>query len=359
MMLKEKLKEKREDLIKLLPLIAFIIPFLILYLKQDVTFSYSFEATWKGRAFYIFFIWFAVLEMIINWEKLQPKAFKKLKSIRTIALILALLLPTIYVIISNFYGLNDAIYVWTRENYMAQKTELSKRDKQFFAMMMPLAVEYLVFAAFSFLIVFLQYGVDGFRKSLLAPSFLTIIGIVYMIDNLYPYGQFIPFQIPAATTATIANSFLNLMGYRTYISYETDPTWGWIPILYYYLPKHSIPIPVFAIAWPCSGIESLLVYTIFIIVFLKNFEISLMRKIAYFSIGAIVTYLINIFRIITLFIIAINSGYSEEFWRFHDFYAQLISISWIAAYPLLIMMGGDILQKIKSFAEFLKMRLSS
>jgi len=91
-----RLKERLREALNLLPIIAFVIPFIILYLIQDVAFSYSFEATWKGRAFYIFFIWFAVLEMIVSWEKLQPKAFKRPKYVRTVALILALSLPTIY-----------------------------------------------------------------------------------------------------------------------------------------------------------------------------------------------------------------------------------------------------------------------
>ena len=357
--LKEKLREKKEALIKLLPLISFIVPFFILYLEQDVAFRYSFEATWKGRAFYIFFIWFAILETIISWEKLHPKAFKNPRSMRTIALILAFLLPTIYVIVSNFHGLNNLIYEWTKENYMAQKTELSEGDKQFFAGMMPLSVEYLSFAAFSFLIIFLQYGIDGFRKLSLAPTFLAAMGIIYTIDNLYPYGQFVPLQLPAAATATFAQMILNLMGYQTSMTYETTPRYGWTPILEVRDSQNPLLSTRLGIAWPCSGVESLIIYTLFMLIFLRELRISRIRKIIYFVIGAIITYFINVGRIIALFMIAINSGFGEEFWRFHDFYAQLISVSWIALYPLLIMMGGGALHRIRSFVKSLKMRLFS
>ena len=357
MMLKGKLRGKKEALIKLLPFISFIIPFLILYLKKDVAFPYSFEATWKGRAFYIFFIWFAFLETIISWEKLHPKVLKNPRFIRTIALILALLLPTIYVIVSNFYGLNNLIYEWVKENYMAQKTELSGEEKEFFARMMPLSIEYLTFAACSFLIIFLQYGVDGFRKLSLAPAFLAAVGIIYTIDNLCPYGQFIPLQIPAVATATVANSLLNLMGYQTSIKYvrcKISPQFGWAPDLYYNSRY------VFTIAWPCSGVESLIIYTLFMLIFLRDLEISRIRKIIYFVVGATITYFINVGRIIALFMIAINYGTrSEQFLRFHEYYGQLISISWITAYPLLIMMGGDALHRIRSFVKSLKMRLFS
>ena len=346
-MLKEKLKENKETLIKLLPFISFITPFLILYLVQDVTFRYSFEATWKGRAFYIFFIWFAVLEMIVSWEKLQPKAFKRPKYVRTIALILALSLPTIYVVVSNFYGLNEAIYEWSKSNRIAGAGWAHS--------FMPLSIEYLAFATFFFLIIFLQYGIDGFRRMLLAPTFLATMGIIYMIDNLYPYGRFAPLQIPATVTAIVASSFLNLVGYQTSIAYikcKMFPQLGWAPDILYNSDY------VFTVAWPCSGVESLIIYTLFMLIFLRDLDISRTRKIIYFVIGAIITYFINIGRIIALFMIAINYGSgSELFTRFHEYYGQLISISWIAVYPLLIIVGGNILQKIKFFIKFLKKRL--
>jgi len=349
-----RLKEKLRETLNLLPIIAFAIPFIMLYLIQDVAFSYSFEATWKGRAFYIFFIWFSVLEMIVSWEKLQPKAFKRPKYVRTIALILALSLPTIYVVVSNFYGLNEAIYEWSKSNRIA--------GAEWAHSFMPLSIEYLAFATFFFLIIFLQYGIDGFRRMLLAPTFLATMGIIYMIDNLYPYGRFAPLQIPATVTATVASSFLNLMGYQTSIAYikcKEFPQLGWAPDLFYYDPALGKERYVFTVAWPCSGVESLIIYTLFMLIFLRDLDISRTRKIIYFVIGAIITYFINIGRIIALFIIAINyGGGSELFTRFHEYYGQLISISWIAAYPLLIMVGGNILQKIKFFIKFLKKRLS-
>ena len=351
-MLKEKLRENKETLIKLLPLISFITPFLILYLLQDVTFRYSFEATWKGRAFYIFFIWFAVLEMIVSWEKLQPKTFKRPKYVRTIAFILALSLPTIYVVVSNFYGLNEAIYEWSKKNNIAGGV--------WGHIFMPLSIEYLAFAAFFFLIIFLQYGAYGFRRMSLAPSFLATMGIIYMIDNLYPYGQFTPFQIPAAATAILAETVLNFMGYRTSLSYSTSPEAGWVPVLKVTNPQNPFHYTQLGVAWPCSGVESLIIYTLFMIIFLKNFEVSTKRKIIYFVAGATVTYLINIARVVSLSIIAIKFGSrSQKFENFHSFYGPLYSIIWITLYPILIMVGGDIWRRVKSLMKTAKTRLFS
>jgi len=91
--------------------------------------------------------------------------------------------------------------------------------------------------------------------------------------------------------------------------------------------------PPFAIGWPCSGVESLLIYSVTILLFLQKSVIPWKHRIIYFVIGGIVTYFINILRIVTIFVIAINGG---DVWTFHDYYGQLYSITWIISYPLII-----------------------
>ena len=61
------LKEHENTLLKLLPLAAFAVPLLWLYLLSPG----SFEAMWKGRTFQLFFIWLIGLELILGWESLQ------------------------------------------------------------------------------------------------------------------------------------------------------------------------------------------------------------------------------------------------------------------------------------------------
>jgi exosortase/archaeosortase family protein len=49
--------------------------------------------------------------------------------------------------------------------------------------------------------------------------------------------------------------------------------------------------------------------------------------------GVVVTYFINVLRIVTIFVIGINGG---DWMAFHNIYGQLYSITWIVSYPLLI-----------------------
>jgi hypothetical protein len=98
------LRKQKNTLLKLLPLVAFVVPFLRLYLLD----SGSFELMWKGRTFQLFLIWLIALELILSWENIQPKKDKPI-SAKTLAFVAARLLPTVYVVLSNYLGLNTTI----------------------------------------------------------------------------------------------------------------------------------------------------------------------------------------------------------------------------------------------------------
>ena len=86
------------------------------------------------------------------------------------------------------------------------------------------------------------------------------------------------------------------MGYQTSLT-----TAGSMPRLTATDPANPLRTATFDIAWPCAGIESLLIFTVVALLFLKRMPIPLKAKIGYFAIGAAVTYLINILRIVAIF----------------------------------------------------------
>jgi thaumarchaeosortase len=308
-------------LVILLPIFSFAIPFLVLYFdSQTSILYYSFELTWKGRTFYVFFLWLALLEIILAWDSLQSTRTKGFRSVRTVAFVCALLLPTIYLIASNYYSFpSKEIVDWSWRMGIDQPDWI------------PLDVEYFVLAALFALIVWLQHGIKGIKSIAISPVFLATIGAIYTIDNIYRYGEFTPFQILVPTTATLAARLLDFLGYHTQLILG-----GSMPILRAYAANSPNGFAA-AIAWPCSGVESLLIYTVTIALFLKRLNLSLVEKIAYFVAGAVVTYFINVLRIATIFIIAVNAGtYVGPAQQFHDLYGQLYSIIWILSYPAII-----------------------
>ncbi len=110
-----KNKEHQNTIIKILPLIAFAVPLALLYLLNPMD-SYlkvstqdSFQLMWKGRTFQLFFVWLVALEFILSWETIKLK-INALNKSRAAAFALVLLLPTLYVLIEYYFGLNGATH---------------------------------------------------------------------------------------------------------------------------------------------------------------------------------------------------------------------------------------------------------
>jgi thaumarchaeosortase len=327
------IKQEPRKLLPLLPLLAFIVPMVLLYVLNPVeppsgiapsVFNArdSFESMWKGRTFQLFFVWLISLELILSWESFKANKLTKSISARTILFAVMMVLPTVYVLASYYLGLNDAII------------NLSTNQSIKWASSMPLAIEYLVFAALFCGLAFLLFGKKGLLTFSIPAVFMVIVGALYAIDNIFPYGQFTPFQLLVPTTAFLAAQIFNLMGYTTVLGNEQDLTFGTMPTLAVDGPAGYTK---FAIAWPCAGIESLLIFTVVVLLFLKRMPISWKAKIGYFAIGAAVTYFINILRIVTIFMIGMQYGQTSiEVQDFHFYYGPLYSITWIITYPLLI-----------------------
>jgi exosortase/archaeosortase family protein len=300
------------------------IPLAILYSLYPA----SFDKTFNGRAYYLFFIWLVVLEFALDWDKYKSET-SKMDIKRIIAFGLALLLPTVYVVASNFFGFNAVIMDLFRPFVAGPDWLLNT----------PLAMEYIIFAVLFAVVILFAYKLKGLVDFSLSVALLGVVGAIHMINALFPYGGFTPFQILVPATASLSTDFLNLMGYTATL---WESSGSLMPALFVHDPASGANWQAY-IAWPCAGVESLLLYTIIMLLFLKKSDIPRLHKVIYFAVGAAVTYFINILRIITLFIIGLNGG---DVWTFHDYYGQLYSAVWIMSYPLIII-GIQILWRSK------------
>ncbi|HEX9861723.1 MAG TPA: exosortase/archaeosortase family protein [Candidatus Bathyarchaeia archaeon] len=304
--------------------LSLAIPLAVLYFLYPL----SFDKTFNGRAYYMFFIWLVVLEFALDWDKYKSET-SKMDVKRVVAFGLALVLPTVYVVASNFFGLNAAIRELTRLSGIISPSLADYVDRLNFT---PLATEFLVFAVLFAVIILCAYRLKGLKDFLLPIALLGVVGSMSMINLLSP--SFLPFQIIVPTTARLSADVLNLMGYITYLM----PSRDFMPALFVSDPASMLSWQA-RIAWPCAGVESLMLYTIIMLLFLKKSDIPRLHKVIYFAVGAAVTYFINILRIVTLFIIGLNGG---EVWVFHDYYGQFYSAIWIMTYPLIII-GSQVL----------------
>jgi thaumarchaeosortase len=327
----EATKKRRKLLLKMLPILAFTVPLLWLYFLEPI----SFESMWKGRTFQLFFIWLIALELILSWEGIQVK-LTKLRSIRTICFLAAMVLPTAYVAWSYYGGLNTAIWSWSTNQGILWSTTMA------------LSIEYLVFAVMLCAILTLQFGFKGLKDFSVPAFFLVLVGVIYLIDNVYPYGTFAPFQIFVPTTTALASFFLTIMGYTTSIQNIQSSTQGLMPYLTTTNPANGATA-TFSIAWPCAGIESFLLFTVVVLLFLKRMKISLLAKVGYFVFGVAVTYVINSLRIVNIFLVGMAYGEtSSQVNEIHLYYGPLYAMTWIVCYPLIILLSQILWRKIKS-----------
>jgi exosortase/archaeosortase family protein len=232
--------------------------------------------------------------------------------------LIALLLPTLYVVISNYFGLNVAI------------VDASKQVGIYWYNDMPAAIEYLVFAGFFSLMTLFILGGKGLKSFAIPTLFAVTVGAVFIIDSVFPNGQFAPFQFLVPATTMLASSTLGLMGFSTTL----DLSQGNLPQLTVADPSNPLKTVSFGIAWPCAGIESLLIFTVTILLFLKRMPISWQAKIGYFAFGAGVTYLINILRIVSIYLFTLDGGDVNVF---HQTVGPLYPIAWIVTYPLIVL----------------------
>jgi exosortase/archaeosortase family protein len=142
------------------------------------------------------------------------------------------------------------------------------------------------------------------------------------------------------TTATLAAKVLNWMGCVTSLT-----TVNGMPTIQATGPLGTAQ---FSIAWPCAGIESLLIFTAVILLFLQQMKISWKAKTVYFVVGAVITYFINVLRIVTIFSIGMQYGVNSiQVDNFHYYYGPLYSIIWIVTYPLIILAGHGLWRRRK------------
>ena len=279
--------------------------------------EFRFLSTWKGRMFYLFFLWILFMESIIDWSKIVEK--KPKNRFRIFAFFVCAVIPLIYVLSVNFWGI-DQVILDVGEGLGFTDTSL--------VFHWPLCIEYLVFA-FSFLVaIFLAYGKLGLGHFSIALSLLVGMSVIYTINAFEsgPGGIFKPFAMLTLPTAACAAALLDILGYSFTLSFRPG--------------LNSMPLIITSsgaayIGWPCAGVHSLFLFIVIILLFFKRSSISTFRKFIYFVVGTIGTYLVNVLRIVSYFVILENDGASAARF-FHNSLGELYFVSWMFSCILII-----------------------
>lgn len=271
------------------------------------------------------------------WKKLHTNIFNTLKRAKILVVTAIMVAPTLYVIAVIALGL---------KNSLVELGKLFGLPGRFGEWLLqyswPLSLEYLILAAFYTATLLLIYNIDGLKKFLVALFSLWAVGVFYIIDTFYPLGLFGALQIFVPFTTSSAASILRLIGYKTVEMGFLDPFHGLGSILAVIQGKSLFSVTIF---WPCAGIHSFMIYAFVILLFVKEFTVSLTRKIIYIVIGAIGTFLANVLRIVTICTIGLRIG-KQAAEHFHSYYGELFFIAWMLSYLIAILYGPKLVTKL-------------
>jgi len=297
---------------------AFIVPLLIIYLLDAGSFDYL----WKGRAPYLLFLWLFFLEAALGWKKLQenpPKFWDK----KTVLAAITLLLPTVYAI-GLIVDLKTAIIEFGK--ILGVPSE--QFGEWYLTHSWPFSFEYVLFAVFFILSIWLLYNKKGLKIFTVSSFFIAGVGIFYMIDTFYPYGTFTVLQSFVPVTVSVVVFILNILGYGTSTFPGGEDGLG--------LTVTGANSSYSAIvSWSCAGSHSLFLYSFMIMLFLRGTSITRTRKIIYVITGALGTFFVNILRIIAILLAGVNSGASLAA-TFHEVYGEFFFIAWMFIYLTVI-----------------------
>ena len=345
-----KLSEIKKGRLHLLLLSFFFIPILLILFLDffdieafgSFNYKFMFDLSWKGRMFYLFFMWLFLLESILNWEVIIEKQHRFQNRSRVLLMCIFAAVPSVYILGVNFLGWDQMILDLGQALHIRDIYEP-----------WPLSVEYLVLISFFIFATWLAYGLVGLKSFSISLSLLAGIGIVFLVDTVWPYGTLGPLELLAVPTAACATVLLNLLGYTVKLTYPfvSSPEYGSLPRIQVWKGGEYTCADV---AWPCAGVHSLLLYTLITLMFFKKSTMQRERKIIFFLIGAAGTYLTNILRIASYFIISIHYG-SSVGWVFHNSYGELYFIAWMLLYFIIIVAIQS--GKIKRFTQAFRKRL--
>ncbi len=291
--------------------------------------NFSFDVTWKGRMFYLFFAWFLVIESAFGWQEINDK--KPKNRYLLLASLVCAAIPTFYVLATNFFGLDFTI-LQTGLDLKIPSVYSDNSPSDFLHLYWPLSVEYMVFFIFFMTSIMLAYKPKGLKIFAISFSLLGGIAVAYMLDTIFPFGVLRPLQeIALPTTATTAALF-DILGYKVMLNYPVYTGGSALPGL---VVNNGVSTASVSVSWACAGIYSLLLYVLIMLVFFKRTNITSFRKLLYFIIGLFGTFISSVLRIFSIVMIYLYYGKDAGI-TFHNTYGELFGFIWIFAFILLI-----------------------
>ena len=156
-----------------------------------------------------------------------------------------------------------------------------------------MATDYLTFTIYLTALTIILFSLRAVR-SVVTPIVLSLgMLLFYLLDAFFPYGQIGPLQFWAnfivAGVGLLSRLFgLPIYGFQNYLTIEG--TKGFYRL---------------AVYWPSVGVQSMIIYSLVMIVVAAKLQAPLVRKLIYMVVGVCGTIFLNVLRIFTIAVLRI------------------------------------------------------
>lgn len=324
------------------PLLFIIFPILFLIAIDPASFTLVWfvgQQVGRGGLVFVFFL--------VAWDFHDSrKSFRatrdKRKYVLLTLILLALLIYYYFRVFNGFFErppidptnhtpMDSAFTTYVRV-YVTSKLGVSQESTLSFL----LAMDFVAYALFCLVATALLYSVDSILLMATPVIYLVGTGVLDLMDAYFPEDSLAFLQVWVYLIWNVVVFLLSLMGYNISINpVATKVTPPSLLLqgnrLYLWGYKGFIAL---AIYWPSSGVVSMIVYSLVILVLMVKLDAPRKRKVAYAAIGAVGTYFVNVIRITS--IVLYVTYVSLDFEAFHESIGEVLFIIWIFVYLLAV-----------------------
>jgi thaumarchaeosortase len=324
------------------PLLFMIFPILYLMVIDPVSFTLVwFVGQQVGRGALVF-VFFLVAWDFNDSRKVLTATHDKKRYVALAVILVALLVYYYFRVFNGFFErppidprtgtpMDTAFTTFVRV-YVTSRLGVSQESTLSFL----LAMDFVFYAAYCLVTTALLYSVRSIRLMALPVIYLIGLGILDTMDAYFPEDSLAFLQVWVYLIWNVVVFLLSLMGFHTNVTPATAPLnepslilhgnqlflWGF---------KGYVGL---AIYWPSSGVVSMIIYSLVIVVLMVKLDAPRSRKVVYAIIGAVGTYFVNVIRI-TLIVLYITYV-SSNFEAFHASIGEVLFIAWIFIYLLAV-----------------------
>ena len=290
-----------------------------------LVFPDSFSLSWnQGRGGFLFALVFIVAELV---------GLKIIISKKRLLAVIPLAILTITYLVGLEYGLRDYI-LNSSEQYNVQL------DYSWTWMW-----DFIILAIFVMIALTIYFGKRWIRIAPAGPIFLGGSAIILSLDAFFPYDTLGPLQyvVPFLVQANVWLIGVFDLGVAT----ARDN------IMFLKGDHGSMVLQVF---WPSAGVHSIIIYSLVMGAFLLKMNIPRKRKSIYFTLGIIVTIIVNMIRIFSLSWYALKVTTNAEQWEeFHSVAGEIMFLPWLFVFLLVvILIESRRLKRLESDGNFQK-----